>query len=181
MGRRGFTLIELLVVVVIIGILASVAMPSFISAQDRARNAAMISNTKAVVTALELYAGDNRGNYPPSITDPAFLASKALPGGKLPKAPWCSEPQDTDGGAAVQVIMSTYWEDIKALAIDKKHFSSSLTGMMGAARAKPTAYNHFGMLMYAYDAENAVYHLATTGKDNKTIRMLSPQSNEGNQ
>jgi len=63
-SRKGFTLIELLVVVVIIGILASVALPSFVGAQDKARNAGVQANINTIRMGLEQYATDNNGSYP---------------------------------------------------------------------------------------------------------------------
>ncbi len=64
-NEKGFTLIELLVVIVIIGILAAIALPNFIKARNKAREAEVKSNVHAIQIALERYAVDSGGVYPP--------------------------------------------------------------------------------------------------------------------
>ena len=56
--RKGFTLIELLVVVVILGILASIAIPKFAATKDKAKLATVKSDLKNIMTAQEAYFYD---------------------------------------------------------------------------------------------------------------------------
>jgi prepilin-type N-terminal cleavage/methylation domain-containing protein len=62
-ARKGFTLIELLVVIVIIGILAAVAVPRFMGAQDRARVGAARADLDQFRQALGMYEIDH-ADYP---------------------------------------------------------------------------------------------------------------------
>jgi len=66
---RFFTLIELLVVIAIIGILASMLMPSLISAMESARTAQCINNLRQTGVVFTMYA-DSYDNYYPAQENP---------------------------------------------------------------------------------------------------------------
>ena len=61
--ERGFTLIELLVVVLIIGILAAVALPTFLGQRDKGFDADAKSNARNLQTMVESCGVDNAGDY----------------------------------------------------------------------------------------------------------------------
>ena len=73
-ANRGFTLIELLIVVVIVGILASIAIPKFANTKEKAYLASMKADLRNLATAQEAFLFDsltytsNLGllNYAPS-------------------------------------------------------------------------------------------------------------------
>jgi type IV pilus assembly protein PilA len=60
--ERGFTLIELLVVILIIGILAAIAIPSFLSQTSKAYDASAKELARTAETTADTYGTDN-GNY----------------------------------------------------------------------------------------------------------------------
>ena len=82
--RRGFTLIELLVVIVIIGILATIAIPKFMSTKNKALVGAMKTDLRNLVGAEETFFTDSmkyvtydtaqlRFHPSPGVADPTIV------------------------------------------------------------------------------------------------------------
>jgi general secretion pathway protein G len=65
-GDGGFTLIELMIVVAIIGILATIAIPSYQTSLVRARETVLRQDLFTLRDLLDHHRAD-RGKYPPSL------------------------------------------------------------------------------------------------------------------
>jgi general secretion pathway protein G len=82
-GSDGFTLIELMIVVSIIGILATLAMPSYQSSVVKAKEAALRQDLSTLRDVLDQHKAD-QGKYPPSLS--ALVSAGYLRG--IPKDPF---------------------------------------------------------------------------------------------
>lgn len=102
--QKGFTLLEIMVVIVILGLLASLTIPSLMGNKDKADKQKATSDIVALENALDMYKLDN-GRYPSSEQGLAALSAKPevapVPRNypedgyirRLPQDPWGNEYQ----------------------------------------------------------------------------------------
>jgi len=86
---EGFTLIELLVVIIIIGILASIAIPTFLKQREKAYRSQAISDMKNAALAVETFATNDPTNSYAGV-DGADQTSPILQGEGFKPSAWVS-------------------------------------------------------------------------------------------
>ena len=77
--QHGFTLLELLMVVIIIGILASIALPRYLRTTERARMAEAVTMLGVLRSAEVRYSVQNSGNFTSKVATPCDLDACAAP------------------------------------------------------------------------------------------------------
>lgn len=99
-NAKGFTLIELMIVVSIVGILATIAVPSYQSSLVKARETVLRQDLFTLRELLDHHRAD-KGKYPPSL-DSLVTAGylRALPKDPFTNSPssWQQIIEPTEGG-----------------------------------------------------------------------------------
>ena len=137
-GESGFTLIELLVVILIIGILAAIAIPSFLNQKNKANDAQAKELARTAQTTIESIATDNNGKYNEVTTTKVNEYEKSIPISEgATKATYLKEAKEIESGAGYELeTESPATKDVYTIAnkagVVTRTCTSPTTGCTGA-------------------------------------------------
>ncbi len=100
MKKAGFTLVEIMIVVAIIGLLAAIAIPSFVRARQTSQKNACINNLRQIDGGKDQWAIENKqatGTSPDSTDVGAYLKKwpECPAGGSYTISPVGTDPECT--------------------------------------------------------------------------------------
>jgi type IV pilus assembly protein PilA len=122
-GEEGFTLIELLVVILIIGILAAIAIPSFLNQKGKGEDSQAKANARTTQTALETYYTDHQDYNCGATSALCVTALKAIEN---------QVPADGTGQGQVSVTQGTDAYVIDVVSTGGRHFKITKATGTGA-------------------------------------------------
>ena len=100
----GFTLIELLVVILIIGILAAIAIPSFLSQKSKATASQAKELARTAETTAETYSTDNGGSYKGISAEELKKYEPSILIKENGKEAYLKEAKEVEGGIGYEVV-----------------------------------------------------------------------------
>ncbi len=101
------TLVELLVVLLIIGVLAAIAIPSFFSQSDKATDAAAKAAARTAAGAIEVYSTDHDGSYAGATPQALHDIEPTLDAATLTVSDWDGSGSPANRSYRVAAVSST--------------------------------------------------------------------------
>ena len=166
-ATRSFTLIELLVVMVMIGLLALLAYPAYISVEERAKVAKDMNNLRQIGIATQMYMNDNDGTlFSPAASWMSQLYSKYLSAWNILISPF-----DSPVNNPVTPLRSASDNNANsAVSYGINGIQPSIIGMAAGKISKPTVFILFAS---AQDSSNVVEFQGTANTTSPMVNLAN--------